>query len=377
MNYLLKLFDAPLLEFSAEAEKSDPNIQIQWIDEANAYLLPLGFDRTNKGLERWLAERTIPKNRAYMQQFLAKCGLNANRPMAIIAASKALSLNDSYWVTQTGSADTFAKTNLYDNRFSQILAHIVFTGYGSRVKSTFVSSPEFTTNGALPKCWRRNSGVISLWKGGTTGAANTGNEPYSEFYAHQIAQTLGIDAVPYRLSRWKGQVCSVCDLFTSKEVSFVPAHKLVANGSFEAVRELCHTLGPAFEQALGHMAVLDAVTLNTDRHFGNFGVLVNSRTNQILGPAPLFDHGNALMPFAYGNDLDDLQSLGEYAKTLRPRTYDSFVDEARENLTPQLRKSLRGLFDFTFAKSRCSNLPDKRLRLLQDYVRGQAALILE
>ena len=39
------------------------------------------------------------------------------------------------------------------------------------------------------------------------------------------------------------------------------------------------------------MLVFDAVILNEDRHFGNFGLLVDSHTNKIIAPAPIFDNG--------------------------------------------------------------------------------------
>ena len=35
-------------------------------------------------------------------------------------------------------------------------------------------------------------GIFLLYKGGTSGFANTGKEPYSEFYAAQVAQAMGI-----------------------------------------------------------------------------------------------------------------------------------------------------------------------------------------
>ena len=83
--------------------------------------------------------------------------------MAIINISKGLSLNDCYWVVEEGFKGTFDKYNLYDNRFGQVLALIAFTGYGSSIRSSLNSSPEFTTNGMLPKCWRRNNGRITLF----------------------------------------------------------------------------------------------------------------------------------------------------------------------------------------------------------------------
>ena len=79
----------------------------------------------------------------------------------------------------------------------------------------------------LPKAWRRVKGEIYLYKGGTSGFANTGKEPFSEFYSAQVAAAMGLDHIYYSLSMWKGQLCSTCKLFTSKEISFIPASTLM------------------------------------------------------------------------------------------------------------------------------------------------------
>ena len=196
MDYILKQFDIPLLRFSATTDTAEPEIEILWYDASQVDKLPLDLELTPESLSKWLRHRTIPKNRAYVHSLLAKCGLNLNRPMTIISVCKALSLNDCYWVAEDGDTSTFAKINLYDNPFSNVLAALAFTGYGSSIRSSLTSSPEFTTNGMLRKCWRRISGKIYLYKGGTEGASNTGFEPYSEFYAAQVAQAVGINAIP-------------------------------------------------------------------------------------------------------------------------------------------------------------------------------------
>ena len=202
MNYILKHFDTPLIRFHASEDTNDPEITILWINEANRGLLPMDMgEPTEEHISKWLQRRTIPKNRAFVRTFLAKCGLSTNRPMSIISVSKGLSLNDSYWVVNEDFEGSFEQYNLYENRFSQILAYIAFTGYGSSIRSSLMSSPEFTTNGMLPKCWRRVSGKIVLYKGGTSGASNAGNEPYSEFYASQVAQAMGINAISYGLAK--------------------------------------------------------------------------------------------------------------------------------------------------------------------------------
>lgn len=266
-----------LLEFEATEGSDVPKIDILWVNEERNDFLPLDMEVPSEGIVRWLKIRTIPKNRAYVRNFLSKYGLSVNRSLDIIAVCKGLSLNDCYWVVQKGFNGTFNDCNLYDNRFSLVLTWLAFTGYGSHVRSSLASSPEFTTNGMLPKCWRRINGKIMLCKAGSSGASNTGNEPYSEYYATQVAEAMGIEAIPYNLSTFKGYLCSACELFTSKERAFIPVGRLVGKGGFAAVREYYESLGSTYVDALNDMTVFDAVICNEDRHFGNFGFYVDTR----------------------------------------------------------------------------------------------------
>lgn len=378
MIYTLKHVDTPLIRYSTE-HGAEAHIEILWINEAALSLLPLEFQGTvsDASLESWLRRRTIPKNRAYVDTILSSMGLSLNRPLDVIRLSKGLSLNDCYWVTEDGFEGSFDKYNLYDNRFSRVLGEIAFTGYGSTHSSILTSSPEFTTNGMLPKCWRRKNGVIRLYKGGTEGASNTGNEPYSEFYAYQIAQVLGVNAICYYLTKWKGRLCSSCDLFTSKQLSFIPVGRLVTKGGMPAVRQFYETLGSEYVAALNEMLVFDAVIYNTDRHFGNFGFLVDSHSNQIVSPAPLFDHGNSLFNFAPVNAFDDQASIQKYAKTLLPCVYDDYVAEARAVVTHAQRNALRKLLSFRFKRNSQYNWSKQRLTMVEKMVSERAREILD
>lgn len=377
MVFELKHFDTTLLRFSAQVDSAELAPEILWVSEDGKGLLPLDLELSPSGIARWLRHRTIPKNRAYVHALLSKSGLNINRPMNIVRLTKGLSLNDCYWIVEEGFDGSFDRYNLYENRFSNVLALIAFTGYGSSVRSSLDSSPEFTTNGMLPKCWRRESGVIRLYKGGTSGFSNTGNEPYSEFYAAQVARTLGFNAIDYRLSQWKGVLCSTCELFTDKEHSFLPVGRIVSSGGMEAVRAYYEKLGSAFVEALHDMFVLDAVICNTDRHYGNFGFLVNSRTNTIEAPAPLFDHGNSLFNFAGKDDLESEAALDAYAATLEPCVYDDFIGTAKAVLTEKHREGLRHLLTFRFKKHPRYNLPEKRLRLIEKEIQKRARALLD
>lgn len=376
MIYELKHFNTPILKFSADEESSEPNVEIKWVTK-NTSLLPLDLELNEDGLFKWLKHRTIPSNRAYVRTLLSKCGLNLNRPLNIIKVSKGLSLNDCYWIVEEGFEGKFENFNLYDNHLSRVLAGIAFTGYGSSIRSSLASSPEFTTNGMLPKCWRRIKGKIYLYKGGTTGASNTGMEPYSEFYAHQVAQAMEIDSVSYNICKWKGELCSYCELFTSKDYSFVPVGKIVKTGGMTAVREFYKNLGKEYVKALDDMIVLDALICNTDRHYGNFGFLVNNKTNKIVAPAPLFDHGNSLYNFAGRDDLESYDAFSQYADTLLPCVYDDFILEAKKVLTKEHKEHLRSLLQFKFKKHSRYNLPDQRLKYLEMRIHERVQMLLQ
>ena len=147
VRYTIRHFDLPLLTFEANMDSADTGLHFIKVYEENRSFLPLNLTVSEDGVERWLRHRAIPKNRAYVDALLSKVGLSLNRPLGIIAANKGLSLNDCFWVDAEGSGDTFEKVNLYDNRFSQVLAAIAFTGYGSSIRTSLASCPEFSTNG--------------------------------------------------------------------------------------------------------------------------------------------------------------------------------------------------------------------------------------
>lgn len=226
--YVLRLYDTDLLSFSLSEQGIEGlKAQIHSIDEEDRALFPLDLELTDDGLVKWLQRRVIPKNRAYVAEILKTYGLSVNDTKGIIDVCKGLSLNDSYWVVPQGFTGTFAQYNLYENRFSEILSLVAYTGIGQS-DAAFTTSPELTTNGMLPKAWRFIEGEgIYLYKGGTFGAANTGNEPYSEFYASQVAQAMGLDAVAYELENWKGILASRCKLFTDINTAYIPIGRIV------------------------------------------------------------------------------------------------------------------------------------------------------
>ena len=374
-EYMLRLYDMDLLAFSlVEQGIEGLKARLLWVSEEHRQLLPLDMDLSDAGVLKWLQKRVIPKNRAYVAEILKTFGLSINDTKGIIDVCKGLSLNDSYWVVPRDFSGTFAQYNLYENRFSEILSLVAYTGVGQS-DATFTTSPELTTNGMLPKAWRFIEGEgIYLYKGGTFGAANTGNEPYSEFYACQIAQAMGLNAVSYELENWKGILASRCKLFTDIDTSYIPIGRIVREGGLKACLDNYEKLGPEAYEQVRIILVFDAVIYNEDRHFGNFGVLRNNRSGVVTGAAPIFDNGLSLFNFAMPEDFKDLDS---YAKTRGTPYGISFETVCREVMGPVQMRQLRRLIGFTFQRHPRLNLPDGRLLAIERHLQKRVRQLLE
>lgn len=364
--YSLRLYDEELLTFSLrdgglEGLKAD----ILSVNENRKPVFPLDLELTGEGIIKWLERRVIPKNRAFVDEILKALGLSVNDTKGIIDVCKGLSLNDSYWVVPLGFAGSFKEYNLYENRFSNVLSLVAYTGIGQS-RAVITTSPELTTNGMLRKAWRYIEGEgIYLYKGGTEGAANTGREPYSEFYACQIAERMGLHAVHYDLENWKDILASKCRLFTDIDTAYIPIGRLVRTGGIKACLEFYAAISKEAAEELKSMLVFDAVIYNEDRHFGNFGVLRDNHSGKIVGAAPIFDNGISLFNFAMPNDY---AHLDEYAKT-RSNPYGvSYENVCREVMGTKQRNQLRRLIGFRFQRHPSINLPEKHLQAIEKQI---------
>lgn len=373
--FYLKQYDTVLLSFEIlEDPLEGQKCRIHEIDEAHANLLPVGLKKTDEGLMSWLRSRIIPKNREYVDALLAKSGLSHNDTKGILQVCRGLSLNDSYWVVEEGFNGKYADYNLYEHDFVKALSLIAYTGYGSSSRAKgFSSSPEFTTTGMLRKGWRRLGGKVLLYKGGTSGAANTGNEPYSEFYAAQVAERMGIRHVSYGLSMWKGCMCSTCELFCDIDHSFVPIYRFMDKCTLRTVADYLRSLGGSYYDCFADMLVFDALICNEDRHFGNFGLMVDNKTNQPYAFAPLFDHGLSLFNYAMP---DDMKTLDEYAKTRSSAYGVPFDNIVREFISPRQKEQLRKMIGFRFEKHPRYNLSADRLKAIEKTMQNRVQAFL-
>ncbi|HCC04165.1 MAG TPA: protein kinase [Clostridiales bacterium] len=376
--YYLKLYDENLLSFNMNNDFGLKITDINIINN-NRQIFPIILQKeiNEDTLADFVKSRVIPKNRAFVNNILESAGLNINDKKGIIDISKGLSLIDSYWIVQDKDLK-FEDYNLFENDFSEVLSLVAFTGYSSKIQD-LITSPEFTTNGALPKGWRRIENQVYLFKGGTDPIySNTGYEPYSEFYISQIAKKMELDHIYYDLAKWRGNLASVCKIFTSKDISYIQIGDIIKTGGIEKVYEYILSLG--FEKKFSDMILLDSLVINTDRHFGNFGLLRDNKTGKFVDFAPIFDNGEGLLSKGDINIFKDKKIFEEYINNENTNisyygiSYDKLVSRFcnKEDI-----EKLRKLLNFKFEKHEKYNLEDNRLKLLEEMIKERATRFIK
>lgn len=332
--------------------------------------------RLLKELPNWISNfrafiegRRAPKHRENIAQLLQESGCATLQ--GYLDITHALSLIDTYWVKPIGSLLKWKDVSLYIHEFNEVIAKTAFEG-GLHGRNLSTTSPEYGTDGSFAKCWVREDGQIRMLKRGSSGARNAGLEPYSEYYAAQVAEYFHVPYVKYDLRSRSGRVHSVCDIFTSEEYGYLP---YTAIGDFQSdvfsVLEKCAEYG--FESRARAMFVFDAVIMNEDRHKGNFGFLIENDTQKIVDFAPLFDHNISLLPYA---EEDDFHRMEKYMLSHGPRLADTFLQSAKICITPELEKVLINLRGFEFIRHPKYNLPEWRLKALEEQMQQNIERIL-
>ena len=186
----------------------------------------------------WCANRIIPSNRQYADIILKSLSMTSKEPAQIALQCHCLSLTDVYWVRTSNESITFKEINLYDNYSENLLIDASLLGKQVTLQSLKGIEKDLSTDGCFPKAWIGNK----LLKGGNPIAVN-------DIYAvnhdiDPIEYILSLDAYSYYM-----------------------------------------------------MNILDYLIGNTDRHWGNWGFLIDNQTNTPISLHPLMDFNQAFTAY--------------------------------------------------------------------------------
>lgn len=254
----------------------------------------------------WVSNRTLSIGRSYAKEILNTLRLPQNNRYAVCKACRGLSLEDAYWIRETGDEKTWENVNLFDNPLSLFITELSLSGrnfhYQPERMKEQIHTPELTTLGASAKGWIRGEDGLYLHKVGKY-----------EIPADEILTQLGIPHISYKISgeeeigfylseerkQWiagVGEAIVHSKLFTSEDISLV---------TFEEFRIFCEGYGlNAYEEAEKidesaylQMQLADYILNNHDRHEQNWGFFMDNETGKLTGFCPLFDHDQAFVTY--------------------------------------------------------------------------------
>lgn len=237
----------------------------------------------------WCASRVLTLDRKYAKEILNSMGMRqavTDRERAKIALSyHCASLTDVFWVRRTGEPVTFAEVNLYQNHLDNTFLDISLRGRQYTVENQELAR-DAATNGCFAKAWRRTGNGFQLLKDGGKEAVER------ELLASQVCRCFSADQVLYERESFEGEDVSVSENMTSLKVSIasMEAFELYVMNHEKNLEKTVLSLD---RHGYYMMNLLDYLIGNTDRHWGNWGVLVDNRTNRPISLHKLMDFNQA------------------------------------------------------------------------------------
>lgn len=329
----------------------------------------------------WVDGRTSPIGRANIVTLLKLAGIRNRQEYLLVTYG--ISLTDTFWVRPVGNTMVWDRVSPYKNRLSRIISEIALNG-GFTANNVRSPSPEYTLDGSTDKCWKRENGIIYLYKtNGEKWSGITGNRPYCEYYACQVAKQLISNKrhfVHYSIKVAKtdngyNKAYVKCPIFTSERFGYLPMDQSGYSG-VELI-DLYKVLPDDSQLILREMLLLDSIILNFDRHMGNYGFIVNNDTYRLQSFAPIFDNDCSLGGFV---SLKSANIKEAYIEALRkqPRTeLGGYIKQARMSLTDELISNMKNMYPFHFDRlPRDIDVEDERIKFMEFIVNSQIKAIL-
>ncbi len=230
----------------------------------------------------WCATRVLTLDRKYAKEILNSIGMLqavTDKERAKIALSyRCASLTDVFWVKLKNEKISFGEVNLYENHLDRTFIDIALKGKQYTVQNEYLAR-DLSTNGCFPKAWQRKDDGFRLLKDGGSDAVER------ELLASQICRCFDVSQVLYEKDYFDGEEVSVSSNITSKEYSIVSLESFEIY-SFNHDRNTKKYILSLDRHNYYMMNIIDYLIGNTDRHWGNWGVLVRNSNNK---PVRLYD----------------------------------------------------------------------------------------
>ena len=237
-------------------------------------------------LQGWLAGRVLSLSRANAKKLYSTLRLEQLSDIVdkakVAIVCRAVSVLDNYWVKLENDNTTWSQVNIRKMPLNEIVTQIALKG-SSLTFTGSLCTPEFTTNGAYAKAWKRYGDKLYLIKRGSVNS----HESLVEAKSSSLLDKFNVNHCPYKLE----PVC-ICECMSNDNLSIVSGSDYIS---------YCNRKGITYQSELVKidadsvykMWIVDYLIFNSDRHGQNWGLYYSSRDHSLIGCHPLFDHNNA------------------------------------------------------------------------------------
>ena len=216
---------------------------------------------------------------------------------------------------------------------SNALVDIALRGHQMAVTNAHLLANDLSTGGCYPKAWVRKDDGFYLYKDGGQDAVER------EVLASKICRCFDCHQVLYEQGMFENAPVSISKIMTSQRYSLV---------TYAAYDVYCtnhdwNTLDKILElDAHGYymMNILDYLVGNTDRHWENWGLLVDNETNKPVRLHDLMDFNRAFQQY---DTLDGANCLTVGKRHLSQR--EAAVEGVKKTSINQICEVSKNIFD--------------------------------
>lgn len=243
----------------------------------------------------WCSSRLLTLDRKYAKEILNSIGKKqavTDKDRAEIAITyHSLSLTDIYWVKTDSENLCFADINLFEHSLSNSFVDVSLCGKqltaenSALIKNSDVAG-DIGTLGVAPKAWVRKDGKFYLYKDGDI------RDVEAELLASKIIDCFDVNHIQYSPAEYDNQKVTACEIITSLNRSIVPMEHIeiyAANNDIDRLDLVMQQDAYSYYM----MNIVDYLIGNTDRHWANWGFLVDNESNTLIRLYPLMDYNKA------------------------------------------------------------------------------------
>lgn len=280
--------------------------------------IAVNFDK----IRHFFADRTLSLSRENAKQILISLGesqhLTEEESYQLSLKCRALSVTDSFWVKKDEENIKFQDVNLRINSLSDALFQISVKGTPISLTHDILAA-DISTKGMFRKAWVREKNGLYLYKSDkTSNYINT----KCELYASSLLDKTDIPHVSYSKAVKEDVLCCKCPCFSDNDKSFVEwgyVKEYLARNDVN----ILDFVRKKYATEFANLIMTDYIFANPDRHIFNYGFMVDTKTNNIIGLAPAFDYNQSFIALI-------LHKEKEFEQLIYPLTGKTIADTVKE-----------------------------------------------